>query len=259
MERKVHTFDNGIKVYDDHLIPAQRTRYQQWNVHEAEEEGVFVKIIQALPPNGCYVNVGAAIGYYSILAKRLAPGLIVHAVEPLELHRKYFLENIALNGLTPSDFHFHTEGISFSDGKAEFMERGYGSSIHKMIEKKELEEKPPAGDGKTAPEQKKPQNVTAIETKTLDSLIQEIERPVELCQMDVQGLEFGVLHGARQAMQTGGIITFLIGTHSQKLHYDCSMLLMKNGYLVEYDQFETKTQPDGILVASKGVRRLIPS
>ncbi len=60
MSRKIHIFDNGIRVYDDHLIPPQRKRYAQNNVHEVEEEEIFLRI----PVDGCFVNIGSAIGYY---------------------------------------------------------------------------------------------------------------------------------------------------------------------------------------------------
>src|SRR5258708_2664141 len=97
MARKVHVFDNGGSVYDDHLIPAQRERYRRRNVHEAEEEDVFAELIRNLPPDGCYLNIGCAIGYYPLLAMRLLPALTIHAVEPLAQHRAFFAENVRLN------------------------------------------------------------------------------------------------------------------------------------------------------------------
>jgi hypothetical protein len=32
----------GVKVYDDHLTPVQKERYKKANVHEAEEEDLFI-------------------------------------------------------------------------------------------------------------------------------------------------------------------------------------------------------------------------
>ena len=95
MPRQVHVFDNGVKIYDDHLIPPKRARYRQRNVHEADEEDIFVTLIRALPADGCFVNVGAAIGYYAVLARRLAPGLTIYLVEPLWRHRKFLAEDPA--------------------------------------------------------------------------------------------------------------------------------------------------------------------
>ena len=115
MKRNVHVFDNGVKVYDDHLTPIQRDRYRRRNVHEAEEEDIFIEILQTIPPDGCFANIGCAIGYYPLLAKRLIPGRTIHAIEPLERHRAFFVENIALSGQKQSSFIIHTEGISSSD------------------------------------------------------------------------------------------------------------------------------------------------
>ena len=75
MARAAHTFDNGIKVYDDHLLPLQRERYKKHNVHEADEEEHFINIIRSLPPDGVYLDIGAAVGYYAMLARRLSPPL----------------------------------------------------------------------------------------------------------------------------------------------------------------------------------------
>jgi len=236
MNRNIHVFDNGIKVYDDHLIPIQRNRYKLRNVHEAEEEDIFIEIIQSIPQDGCYINIGSAIGYYPLLAKKLMPGLTIHAVEPLARHREYFIENIALNGLEQSSFIIHTEGVYSSDGEAEFVLRGYGSVIIRSNARILAA-------------------TQTIRTRTLDSLCEEIGGVVDLCQMDVQGLELDVLAGAQNVLQTGNVKTFLIGTHSEKLHGHCINALADKGYAIEYDNYHTKEQPDGILVASKGCQR----
>src|SRR5450432_1643062 len=103
MSRALHTFDNGVRVYDDHLLAEQRARYQKYNVHEAEEEELYVRLVRQLPRDGCFVDVGAAIGYYVILARKLSSALTIHALEPLPRHREFLAENLALNGITNSD------------------------------------------------------------------------------------------------------------------------------------------------------------
>jgi FkbM family methyltransferase len=231
VNRLVHVFDNGVQVYDDHLLSSQRERYKRRNVHEAEEEDTFLEILRSLPPDGCFLNIGSAIGYYPLLAKRIVPGLVVHAVEPLELHRQQFLENIALNGLNHWDFTIHDEAISSSVGRARFLEDGYSSGIDR---------------GTTRTES---QRVLEIRTTTLDRLVERIGRHVDLCQMDVQGHELDVLEGSRRALESGGITTFLIGTHSPRLHRRCTAVLTDHGYEILHDLYETQEQPDGILSA----------
>lgn len=255
MPRAIHTFDNGVRVYEDQLLDEQRTRYRKRNVHEAEEEEIFVKLIGRLAPDGCFVDVGAAIGYYLILARRLVPGLTIHGVEPLERHRRFLLENLALNGLTESDFIIHTEGLTSSTGTEAFMDRGYSSRLAPAAAQpamtlsarwKRLLE----GVGLRRPKQP----ALTISTITLDALVRRIGRPIDLLQMDVQGLEVEVLQGAPHAMETGAVKTFLIGTHGRArgltLHEECREILQRSGYRIEVDEPDTKEQPDGILVAT---------
>jgi len=239
--RKIHTFDNGVKVYDDHLIPVQKERYRKCNVHEAEKEDIFVEIISSLPKSGCFVNIGSAIGYYPLLAKKLMPSLIVHAIEPLPSHQQFFNENIVLNGFNLGDFICHEEGICSTNGTTHFLDENYSSSILQG----KIQDK---------------HNTIEIPAITLETLVKTINRPIDLLQMDVQGLEVDVLNSGLVALENGEVRTFLIGTHSRQLHTDCIDILSQYGYQIEFDKFNTVDQPDGIIVGSKDVQRLnLPS
>ena len=256
MERAIHTFDNGVRVYDDHLLEEQRARYQKRNVHEAEEEDIFVDLIRRLPADGCFVDVGAAIGYYLILARKLAPQLAIHGVEPLERHRRFLQENLRLNGLTSEDCIIHSEGLTSAAGSETFVDRGYSSRLAPVAAKKSVSLSARWKRFLESVGLRTPKNETLIiPTITLDALVRRIGCPIDLLQMDVQGLEVEVLKGARECMQTGAIGTFLVGTHGRArgltLHEECRALLQASGYAIEIDQPDTKEQPDGILVASK--------
>lgn len=262
MHNEIHVFDNGVKVYGHHISRGQRKRYKKHNVHEAEEEKIFLEILSALPGDGCFVNIGSAIGYYPILVKKTLPGLVIHAVEPLELHQQCFLENIELNDFRQSDFYFHPVGISDSGGLMNFVEARYGSKI--VRNDQEYHQRPKAriktyvkmmlaGLGLYA---YTPRQVRTIETITLDKLMEIVGRPVDLLQMDVQGMELGVLMSGSRSLLAGDIKTFLIGTHGQALHRNCMDFLKQHGYLIEFEDGNTKDQPDGIIVASKGTKRL---
>lgn len=261
MVKNVHTFDNGLKVSTVHLTSGQRKRYSKCNVHEAEEEAIFTDIIRSIPSDGLFVDIGSAIGYYPILAKKLSPGLTIHAVEPLELHRKYFIENIELNNMNVSDFQIHAEGISSSDGFVTFVEKRFSSRIEQgQKERKSFKSEVKASIKKLlfhlGFNNFEPPRKNVIPTITLDRLIDIVGRPVDVLQMDVQGLELDVLKGGLRSMQTGYIKTFLIGTHSHSLHRECLDFLQKFDYRIEFENSETKKQPDGIIVGSKGVSRL---
>src|SRR5947209_14559537 len=82
-----------------------------------------------------------------------------------------------------------------------------------------------------------------------------ISRPVDLIQMDVQGLEANVLQGAAGSLRAGKIKTFLIGTHGPEIHQHCIDILKKHGYVIEFEEDDPEQQPDGIILASKATRR----
>jgi FkbM family methyltransferase len=258
MYRKIHKFDNGIQVYEDHLINKQRERYKILNIHEAEEEKLFIKLIKSLPKNGSFINIGSAIGYYPILAKKLSPGLSICAIEPLEKFRGFFFENIKLNGLYPEDFIIYQYALSSSRRSATFVNSGYDSHIKRSgwIQVKKTIKQLLAQSTHINPNANKNFLVNVI---TLDNLIELLGKRVDLVQMDVQGSEFDVLRGGVKSLQNGNILTFLIGTHSRTLHRRCLENLKGNGYFIEFEKYDLVEQPDGIIIASRGIRRLDPS
>lgn len=256
MPRAIHTFDNGVRVYEDQLLDEQRERYRKRNVHEAEEEEIFVNLIRRLPADGCFVDVGAAIGYYLILARKLSPRLTIHGIEPLARHRHFLSENLALNGLTTNDFVIHPEGLTSSQGSESFMDRGYSSRLAPPGEKQKVSLSTRWKRFLESVGLRRPKDKTfTIPTVTLDTFVRRIGRLIDLLQMDVQGLEVEVLKGGAESMKTGAVRTFLIGTHGRArgltLHEECRDLLQTNAYSIEIDLPDTTEQPDGILVACK--------
>jgi FkbM family methyltransferase len=259
MQRKIHQFANGLKVYEDHLTPVQIERYKKVNVHEAEEEDLFIRLVKTIPEDGCFVDIGAAFGYYPILAKLLVRGLTVYAIEPLERHRLFLSENSLLNELSVTDFIVLENGIASSNGMRLFADVGYRSHILHSGERvkhsiKALKEKVFLKDSVAGPENRS--SVVTIKTVTLDWLIEQTARLVDLVQIDVQGLEDEVLRSGSKSMRTGKIKTFLIGTHGLRIHRKCIDILKRHRYEIEFDKDNPADQPDGIIVASKPGRVL---
>lgn len=266
MTRKIHKFDNGVRVYDDHLMPAQRERYRINNVHEADEEELFIKVISSIPADGCFINIGTAIGYYAILAKELSPQLNVHAVEPLESFRRCFIENIKLNNLSQQDFVIHPTAIGAIDGRVSFLEKGYESQLLVSTEQQEVlhqisrklknlikavlgglgVKRYAAGLGRES----------EVDSITLDTLVKQIGQQIDVASMDVQGLEVDILKGGNSVLEHADVKTFIIGTHGNSIHQQCIKILSGQGYVIEYDEPDTPHQPDGIIIASKGIQRL---
>jgi FkbM family methyltransferase len=232
--RAVHCFDNGVKVYDDQLVEAQRLRYAKCNVHEEDEEELFLEMINSLPAGGIFVSLGSAIGYYALLAKRTRPDLIVHCFEPLDRHRLYLEENIELNGYSKEDFRIHSLAVAPSTDTYLLVDRAFGSFLVK-------------------PEDARSRPTSPIESVTLSGIGAMIGSPViDLVQMDIQGLEALILEDYVSGSSNGSDIqAFLIGTHGENIHERCRAALKQHNYGFVHDEFETLNQPDGILAAAR--------
>ena len=238
MRQNIHKYDNGIKVFEHHLIDAQKERYGIHNVHEAEEEPVFLDVLKKLDRNAVYVNVGAAVGYYPLLVKLNRDDVKIVAYEPLKLHRKYFYENVKLNGFKKSDFKLHSEGVYKTNGVTGFSISHYGSMI--------------AEDNSAKNIFQQLAEVIAnkrIKTITLEKLYKRVGSEIGLLQMDIQGLELDVIESSEAFIKKHHISRFLIGTHSEEIHQRCKRTLSKCGYVITVDMYNTKLQPDGILLA----------
>lgn len=244
-------FDNSVVVSDDHLLHLQRQRYAKRNVHEAEEEDLFIDIITHLPAGSRFVNVGTAIGYYPILARKLRNDIHVHCFEPLPRHLRYFRENILLNGMREKDFMVHNLAVGTFSGKAAFDDRSYGSVIvdgqPRVTLTSVIMEMARRIAGKTTPGARF--YVNSVSLPDVFAVVRSDS--IEFLQMDIQGFEQPVLekYFAAPEKNPGVIQSFLVGTHGPEIHAACANLLANNGYSSIADNRDPKEQPDGIIYA----------
>lgn len=236
--RAFHCFDNGVKVYDDHLSESQRMRYTKCNVHEEDEEELFLDAIKGLPNGGIFVSLGTAIGYYALLAKRIRPDLIIHCFEPLEKHRIFLYENIDLNGHSANEFTIHSLAVAPGNDDYLLVDRAFGSFL---IKPEDVRSRP------THPTQ-------SIRLSAIGTLIGAAT--ADLVQMDIQGLEAAILEeffseSNSESDRPVEINTFLIGTHGDGIHERCRNALKCNNYKLLHDEANTLNQPDGILAATR--------
>lgn len=228
---KVHTFDNGVKLYDHHLLEVQRKRYLEVNLHEPEEESIFTEIILGLDKGQAYFDVGAAVGYYVILANKLrGEDIQISAFEPLPLQANRLEDTLKLNGIVEDNVSIHRVAMSNKAGTASLTDCSYASGIVK---------EPTAFKGRTI----------LVKTETIDSLLEKSLVTVGLLQIDVQGHELSVLRGASKSLWQKKIHNLLIGTHGFALHENCMQFLLNRGYSIKFEEFETQNQPDGIIHA----------
>lgn len=226
---KIHEFENGVKVYDEQLLDVQKLRYEKRNVHEEDEEDIFIETIKSLPNHANYVNVGTAIGYYPLLTKKIRPDIKIYCFEPLPLHLAFFHENISLNGFNTTDFMIFDMAISSISSTVGLKDESFGSYVTSgTIDQSSI-------------------SVNAIVLSDIFNLIGQ--QDIDFLQMDIQGHEESVLttYFSENSQTTGSIKSFLIGTHGDHIHSACRTLFLNNGYKLKLDEPNTKNQPDGII------------
>ena len=248
----VHVFENGIKVFRSHLIPLQVERYASGvNLHEPEEERYFNGLLGEVRPAGVFFDVGAAIGYYSILAMRQRTGLAVHAFEPLDVHRSRMADNLRLNGLAPDCVRVHREAIGAARGIAEFEVQHFASVLKpgRVGYGRYLADRLRRLTGRIFGRPTEPAaGVVPVAVTTIDAAAAR-HSEVDLIKVDVQGFEIDVLKGAAGAMAARKVRRWLIGTHGDQIHRDCVAILRGHGYRIEYDSPVVAGQPDGMIIA----------
>lgn len=135
-----------------------------------------------------FIDVGANIGFYSVLAAKLLPGRRVLAVEPNPEARRRLSENLVRNGVEAAVTVF--AGLaSDSPGEAELnliegMEEysSMGQIVHASV----------AGETSRR---------MVVQAETLDRLVDRFELTPGLIKIDVEGAEKLVLDGAMETLK----------------------------------------------------------
>jgi FkbM family methyltransferase len=156
--------ENGRRVYVNGFEPDERlTRH-------------FIRLVR---PGDCVIDVGANVGYYTMVSATLAgPQGSVHAFEASPHTLPWLKTNAALNPVM--NIEVHGEAVTDACGRTQFFtatedKTGY-SSIRDL--------------GQEAA------SVAEVETVSLDSMLDRLP-PVRLVKIDVEGAEMLVLKGMR--------------------------------------------------------------
>lgn len=168
---------------DDMYIGRSLSLYGEFSELEA---ALFAQMVRR---DDVVVEVGANIGAHTVhLAQLVGPGGRVHAYEPQRVIFQLLCANVALNGLF--NVHAHQAGVGASAGQLHVPPTDYAAVNN--FGGLSLSSDP---NGEAVP-------VVALDTLALSSL--------RLLKIDVEGMEYEVLSGARQ----------LIATHSPLLYVE---------------------------------------
>jgi FkbM family methyltransferase len=169
-----------------------------------------------------FYDIGANIGYYSLLASVENPGILVYSFEPAIGPLYYLRENIRINNLK----NIHVEPVALShviDGQIEFYEiynKKYSYLKHNL-----------AGEG-NAGSQSTGRNfvVNKVPTTTLDSFFASHPgHPVDLIKMDTEGTEHLILEHAGFVLETMKPIV-ICETLFNTIEKDLERIMLKYGY-----------------------------
>lgn len=227
-------FDNGIVVPRAFLLPEQMARYQS-NVagvyHEPVEERLFGEALCGLGAGSCYLNVGAAWGYYAILARKTVPALRVHAVEAHPQMCSLLFAAAHENGVNGITVVNAAVVGHASVHEPLYLEFGYGAAVR--------------ADNETA----QGQRVAATDLPALVEALPGYDRL--FVSMDIQGKEADVLADLALIDPSRQPATILVGTHGAERHEQSRDVLRAQGYAIAHDDPAPVGQPDGILLAHK--------
>jgi FkbM family methyltransferase len=157
-------------------------------------------IAREVKPGAVFYDLGANVGFYSLLASVLVGNGKVFAFEPLPANVRYLRKHLDLNRI--KNVEVFEMAMSDQAGQASFQE-----------EETRAMGRLDAG------------GTIQVVTATLDSLLQEqVIDPPGFIKMDIEGAEFQALLGARACLAKYKP-KILLATHGKQVHRECCELL----------------------------------
>lgn len=158
-----------------------------------------------LKPGGTFYDVGANVGFYSLLSSfRVHPGKVV-AFEPIPSNVSYIFKHLEMNHV--QNVRVLQMAISNEIGTANFQSEETGA----------MGRLDSAGN-------------VQVQVSTLDTLIHSEQiPPPDYVKMDIEGLEFDALLGARDCFEKFRPTLFL-ATHGAEVDAQCRKLLRSWNY-----------------------------
>lgn len=161
-----------------------------WNGYEAfEYTDIFIELAKKID---VFYDIGANIGYYSLLAKMENPEIKVVSFEPASGPLFYFKENIKLNNF--SNIEAVDLALSEKSGEITFYEiqnKKYSYLKHNL-----------AGEGNAGSKTSHRNFVPVkVKTETLDQYVSaENEQNIDLIKMDTEGTEHLILNHSKYVL-----------------------------------------------------------
>jgi FkbM family methyltransferase len=162
-------------------------------------------ISREVTPNSIFWDIGANVGFYSLLGSTLVGSGKVFAFEPVPRNLFYLKRHLVINRVT--NVEIVELAVSDTNGTATF-----------HLEPTGLMGRLSEGGGVT------------VQTAALDRLVNEGRiLPPNCVKMDIEGAEFVALQGAKETFRNFRPVLFL-ATHGKEVEQNCRQLLEEWGY-----------------------------
>jgi len=197
--------------------PYQEDRY----LSGYPEPGVQDEIAKHLAPAGCFYDLGAHIGYYSLLAARLVGGAgRVVAFEPDPTNVAVLRENIMRNGVS----------------RVLVVPAAVWSQCGTVVFRRSAPERPDLSSRRgavvTAIGKSPDSNLINVEALTLDAFA-SAHYPPTMIKIDVEGAEIEVFKAAQEVISRSRPV-ILVEVHHQSAATFLQDRLFQNGYRIEW-------------------------
>ncbi|HEX8873846.1 MAG TPA: FkbM family methyltransferase [Nitrosospira sp.] len=179
------TFDDNIRIVtslSDHI-----ESQVFWQGFQEADEGVIILLKRYLPVNGIFIDVGANIGTFTLVAAHRARQGQVHAFEPSAHHFARLARNVELNHFSnvvlnqKGLYDQPGEAVLFLPSRAGEMNNSGAASLYPASEARQVSE--------------------SISLVRLDDYIRDknLQR-VDIIKIDIEGAEIRALNGARESL-----------------------------------------------------------
>jgi FkbM family methyltransferase len=171
-------------------------------LYEYEKQKLISRTVQ---PNTTFYDIGANVGFYTLLSSVLVGTGKVFAFEPVPRNLSFLRKHLALNRV--QNVEVLELAISDENRMARF-EVEATSAMGRLSDHGAIE----------------------VQTATLDSLLEQGRiLPPDYIKMDVEGAELRALKGAKRCIRDFQPQIFL-ATHGREMHTGCCQLLESWGY-----------------------------
>jgi FkbM family methyltransferase len=183
----------GSKMYVNPrgLPQTFRRTFQSYIVSSGWEDLTTQMYKEVIREGDVVLDLGANIGYYTLLAARLTgPKGRVYAFEPEPLNYGLLLKNVELNGY--DNVVARQQAVSDKVGRVRFFLDGENTGAHTMYQHE-------GGH-----------NFIEVESVTLDDFFKDRDNRVDVVKMDIEGAEMAALAGMERVIRdNAGIKIFM--------------------------------------------------